>query len=278
MNKKRKLLVTSLIIIITIVCIFLGNKTRYNNRMIITQLNGEGDGYILKTSESNLIIIDGGTKNDVERIKQIINESEHKRVLAWFITSPEEDKAGALCEILNTESDVPIDQIYFSFIDYGEWYQNSKAESDEINNIIDNLNIFFSDKNRGKLIELGRRTMYKFDNLYITALEVKNEQEFDNTDIANQNVILRVDNTFKSAVFLGDIGEEKGDYFMKNDQDQFDCNLLQISSDNLGNAGNEIFKAIEPEYVLISDDTIPNFVESENVYTKQAKEKTLEIW
>lgn len=276
--KRRKIFLIILIIIVTTACIYLGYRTRYQSRLIVTQLAGEGNGYIIETEKHNLIIIDGGTNNDSERIKEIIKEKGNPTVLAWFLTSPENNKSGALCEILNSDSEIKIENIYMSFISYGEWYQNLGLEPEELEKIYSTLNCIYADKNRDIVREMERRTQYQFDNYFITPLEVKDEEQFAADNLSNQTTILKVDNTFKNVIFIGDAGEEKVHYFKENDQDQFDCDYLQFSENKIISAGKEIFNAIKPKNTLISDIEFPSYVTSENIYTKQDGEITLEIW
>lgn len=278
MKNKRKVMMVFLLIVVTILCVLLGIRTRYNKRIILTQLAGEGNGYIIETEKHNLIIIDGGTNNDSERIKEIIKEKGNPTVLAWFLTSPENNKSGALCEILNSDSEIKIENIYMSFISYGEWYQNLGLEPEELEKIYSTLNCIYADKNRDIVREMERRTQYQFDNYFITPLEVKDEEQFAADNLSNQTTILKVDNTFKNVIFIGDAGEEKVHYFKENDQDQFDCDYLQFSENKIISAGKEIFNAIKPKNTLISDIEFPSYVTSENIYTKQYGEITLEIW
>lgn len=278
MKNKRKVMMVFLLIVVTILCVLLGIRTRYNKRIILTQLAGEGNGYIIETEKHNLIIIDGGTNNDSERIKEIIKEKGNPTVLAWFLTSPENNKSGALCEILNSDSEIKIENIYMSFISYGEWYQNLELEPEELEKIYSTLNCIYADKNRDIVREMERRTQYQFDNYFITPLEVKDEEQFAADNLSNQTTILKVDNTFKNVIFIGDAGEEKVHYFKENDQDQFDCDYLQFSENKIISAGKEIFNAIKPKNTLISDIEFPSYVTSEKIYTKQYGEITLEIW
>lgn len=277
MKNTKKVLVVILIILVTVLCIYLGMRTRYNKRIILTQLAGEGSGYILETSENNLIIIDGGTNNDAERIRQIITEKGNPTVLAWFLTSPSNDKSGALCEILNNNSDIEIQNVYISFISAGEWYQSLGLEESELEKIYDTLHCVYADENRDIVRGMERRTQYQFDNYFITPLEVKDEERFAADNLSNQTTILKVDNTFRNVIFLGDIGKEKGHFFKENNQDQFECDCLQMDGDNLKESGFEIFEKIKPETTMISGNIIPSYVNSDFIYTKDNGEITVEF-
>jgi len=117
----------------------------------------------------------------------------------------------------------------------------------------------------------------KFDNCYITALEVKNEDELSPTEIANQTVVLKLDNTFKSMIFLGNIGDEKAHYFLENNQDELKCDILQFSGNKINEYGEDIFEKIKPKIVMISDFKVPEFTKADCVYTKVDGQITCEI-
>ena len=276
MTKKRKIFVLCLIIVVTALCVWLGFRTRYNNRIIITQLAGEGNGYIIETAENNLIVIDGGTENDALKINEILSKKQDSQILAWFLTSAENDKTGAICEILKNNPSIEIPNIYISF-NSGEFYDNTNLTPNELEKLHRNLDFLYSAGNIEKLRETEKRAQYKFDNYYITPLEVKNEENLSQ-DISNQTVILKVDNTFKNAIFLGDIGDEKCHYFLENNQDQYDCDVLQISGNKINIYGEELFNKINPKTFFVSSNSIPSYVKSDNVYTKENGEITAEIW
>lgn len=276
MKNKRKVFVIVLLMVVTGLCIYCGIETRYNKRILLTQFSGEGDGYIIETEKNNVIIIDGGTKNDANRIAKVLEEKGNPEILAWFLTSPEIDKTGAICEILKNYKNINVPLIYSSF--NGELYGKYGLEEKTLEEIYENLDYLYSNENIGKLREMERRVSYQFDNYFITPLEVRDEGSLSNKDISNQNVILKVDNTFKNIIFFGSIGEEKAHYFKENDQDQFDCDAIQFSGNKLNKAGKEIFDIIEPEITIISDKKVPMFVKSEMIYTKLNGETVIEIW
>lgn len=177
---------------------------------------------------------------------------------------------------LINDTDITISNVYVS-LNAKEWYENLRLEQTDLEEIENLIDVLYTDENRNKVVELQKRAQYKFDNLIITPLEIKDEQKLENVT-SNQNVILKLDNTFKNMIFLGNTGMEKGHYFRENNQDQFKCDSIQMSTNGLETANPEIFEKIKPKYVMISGDTVPEYIQSENMYTKANGEITLEIW
>ena len=69
----------------------------------LTQLSAQGSrqmmGYIIKTNNNKIIVIDGGTVEDTQNLINHINNLEGK-VDYWFITHAHDDHAGAFTEIV----------------------------------------------------------------------------------------------------------------------------------------------------------------------------------
>lgn len=269
--RKRKILLSLLIVIVTIGCIFLGLKTRYAARLIVTGLAGEGNGYVLTTSKNNTIVIDGGTQNDSVRLKQVLKEKANSNVTAWFLTSPVEENSGALLALLE-DDEINIQQIYVSF-NTRDWYGNSEADDATLSKIEVLLDTIYNEKNRDKVVELERRTQYPFDNCMITPLEVKNE-EIPSRKLADQTVILKVDNTFKNIIFFGNAGEVEKQYFIENDKDQFDCDVVQFSE----NRKDELWKYIKPTTIISDKKCTAEQAMTQKIDTKENGEFALEIW
>ena len=119
MNKKIKgFLKICLFILITVGCIALGFKTRFDNGIVITQYapqtTRQSMGYMLKTNENRIVMIDGGTEGDTEHVKKSIIENGGV-VEIWYLTHAHDDHYGVLYTLLNEEnSGVTINNIYLN--------------------------------------------------------------------------------------------------------------------------------------------------------------------
>lgn len=270
-NLKRNVAIV-LIMIITVLCILSGIRTRHQAKLVITQLVGEGNGYVLETSKNQLIVIDGGTKEDTKSLKKIIQEKGNNQVLAWFITSPVSSNTGAFLEILKHHSEISIAHIYSS-LNSGDWYEQTDLEETEIAHIKELMETITTKENLPKYIDLQRRVRYSFDNYFITPLELRDNQS---TKIADQTIVLKVDNSFKSAVFFGNIGERESHLFFENDKDQFENELIQISTNLEEGISNELFDALKTDKIMISGQN--KWETKAEIYEKKDEELTVEIW
>lgn len=262
MSRKKKVFIIFLIIVVVALCTYLGMKTRYNNKIKIDVLGNSG--YVITTIKNNIIIVDGGSSNNIEKLKEIIKEHDNL-VTAWIITSPETDRIGALCEIINDEnSNVQINNILHNLVYEETWFDKLNVSQEEKEKMKTNINSILLGDHREQTVEMGRRAEYYFDNFYVTPLEIN---DTNSNDIADQRAILKIDNTFKSVILFNGVNEKNANIFLENDKDQFDCESV------LFNGGKEtefeirqkIEKAVKAKKV-------------ENDVTEENSESTIEIW
>lgn len=200
----------------------LGYKTRYHARLIVNKLE---NGYLIETSKNNVIIIDGGTENNAIKLKKSIQEKGNANVIAWFLTSPQAKNNAAFLKLVQ-DPEITISNIYVS-LNSKEWYENANLEQTDLQNLENLMDVLYHDENRNKVVEMERRAQYQFDNCIITPLEVKDENVLN-------NVILKLDNTFRNIIFLGDTKMEKWENELKErNQDALDYDSLQIYTDNM---------------------------------------------
>ena len=272
MSKKKKAFLIFIVLVIILVCIFSGLKAREKNKIVITQIAGEGSGYILTTIDNNIVIIDGGNSDNAERLKEIISKHDNL-VTAWIITSPEEEKMGAFAEIIKeNNSNIRINNILHNLSLADEDYDILNIEDNKIAKIKDDINSLLLSNYRDSLVEMGKRSVYQFDNFYITPLEIAN---WESSNIEDKRTILKIDNTFKNILLLNDINEENSNNFIENNKDMFDCEVVMF----YGNESSElkIMQYIKPKIIFTSNKQ--NYENSKfDIITKEDGEITKEVW
>lgn len=85
--------------------------------------------YTLTSNSGKLIVIDGGTENNADYVRQVIAQNgDH--VDAWILTHPQFDHIGAFNRIFSEEA-VEVDAIYDNGLDY-DFYASVAQEWDVI--------------------------------------------------------------------------------------------------------------------------------------------------
>lgn len=245
---KKKLGIV-LIILITILCIFLGIRTREKNGIVVTQLETNSDeslSYMLETSKNNIIMIDGGNYYDSEHLEKVLLEKGGV-VDQWFITIAHPENFGAMQRILENGK-IQINHIYISF-NGADWYD--EYEKDRYPQIAQFLDLIYSEEIIKKVYNVPLKYELLVDNLYITVLNTCNTELSGDYAGFNQSMVIKVDNTYKSMIFMGNIANEAAQKFRDNNLDEIDCEAVQISNNKQQNVDDKIYTEMTPKYIFI---------------------------
>lgn len=288
MKKKISIL---LIILVTISCIYSGIRTREKNGIVVTQIqtqNSEALSYMLQTSKNNIIMIDGGSQQDSEHLEKILQD-KGGNVEAWFITRAYPESFGAMKRILENEK-IQVNHIYISFNE-ASWY--SENEPEKYPEIAEFLDFIYREDNIKKVYNVPLRYELLVDNLYFTVLNVANPALTGEFASWNQSMILKVNNTYKSMIFMGNIGQEGAKHFKDNNLDEIACDAVQIPN-NDASIDDEIYQKMLPTYLFMPipqksdnegiekaknlENHLKNSLKIKQSYVGSAGDVTVKIW
>lgn len=288
MKKKISIL---LIILVTISCIYSGIRTREKNGIVVTQIqtqNSEALSYMLQTSKNNIIMIDGGDQQDSEHLEKILQDKGGS-VEAWFITRAHPESFGAMKRILENEK-IQVNHIYISFNE-ASWYCENEAE--KYPEIAEFLDFIYREDNIKKVYNVPLRYELLVDNLYFTVLNVANPALTGEFASWNQSMIVKVNNTYKSMIFMGNIGQEGAKHFKDNNLDEIACDAVQIPN-NGASIDNEIYQKMMPMYLFMPipqksdnegiekaknlENHLKNSLKIKESYVGSAGDVTVKIW
>ena len=124
MKDKKTIKKVTIVAIFLILVILIFNIVIDNKKTELTQLKDNSKrqmmGYIIKTNNNKVVVIDGGLKEDAENLLSHIKDLGGE-VEAWFLTHPHMDHVEAFRTIVET-TDIPIKNIYLTLNDL-EWYR-----------------------------------------------------------------------------------------------------------------------------------------------------------
>ena len=131
----------------------------------------------------------------------------------------------------------------------------------------------------------------EFDGWYITVLNWKNPEFNGEYAGFNQSMILKINNMYKSVIFMGNSANQAGEFFKDNHLDELKCDAVQVSNNGSQFVNNEIYQKMKPKYLLISVPVNTNQVETQNygnelknilnskeVHFSNEGDKSLVIW
>ena len=233
-----------LIVIITTINIYGNNQKNVE----LTQLKDNGSrqmmGYILKTVNNKLIVIDGGTTEDTNNLKDHIYK-EGGVVNYWFITHAHDDHAGAFTQIVDDEN-IKIENIHVSLNDK-EWYEKNDPTRAEFGaNLIDILN---SEKIKNKVHEPNINEEITIDNLNVQILGVKNPEIVENAG-NEQSMVIKFQTPQSSLLILGDTGVNSSEKLLNTQKEKLNCDIVQMAHHGQSGATKELYTVVSPKICL----------------------------
>jgi len=209
----------------------------------------QGMGYLLKTPEGKLVMIDGGRDDfgDGEYTRQLIREHDD-RVDLWIITHAHNDHFGALLRILqNTEIlDFEIANLRFSFPPLN-WIRSVEGGCSlpcvtEFLRQLDCHGIVPTCLNEGETIACG--------GLTIDIISDGSDYADYNT-INDSSVILRVHYPRRDVLFLGDLGAESANAVLKRvPAEALRCDIVQMAHHGQKGAERNFYEVVRPKVAL----------------------------
>lgn len=246
-NVKIKFLtVTTLIILIIISALII--KLNENNKTTLTQLSPQGKsqmmGYLIKTNNGKIVLIDGGIGEDTQNlIKTIKNNGE--KVDYWFLTHAHNDHTEAFTKVVE-ETDIQIDNIYVSLNDY-KWYEENEPSRKEFTKKL--IEVLSNQEIKNKVKEPQLNENIQIDNLNVEILGIKNPEITDNPG-NEQSMILKINTGKNTLLILGDIGEKGSKKLIDNQKDKLKSDIVQMSHHGQAGATEELYKIVEPKICM----------------------------
>ena len=209
------------------------------------QTHSQMMSYVVRTVGGRVIVIDGGMPGDADYLRAFLAECGN-RVDIWFVTHLHDDHFGALGEILQKPSGLRIGRIYASTLD-DEWVRQYGGEG-EFSSWIDFQQALRSVGRR--LIQLRPGGRMDVDGAVVEVLGVANP-EIRVNGINNSSIVLRVSDSSKSVLFLGDLGPEGGRKLLESKyRDRLDCDYVQMAHHGQNGVNFDVYQAASPQYCL----------------------------
>ncbi len=217
-------------------------------KIILLRSNTESQmmGYIIRSKNGKLIVVDGGLEADAVHLKEMLKE-EGGKVDAWLITHPHSDHVGALINVLNDkDSAITIGGIYYHLTDLN-WYKRNEAyRADYVEKFIKSLanaspSILHSKIKYGDIIDLDDVKIHVMNSPYL----------FNVNAINNSSIAYRVDMSGKRIMFLGDMGEQGGDCLLRDvPRDELKSDIVQMAHHGQYGVSKKVYEAISPSIAM----------------------------
>lgn len=242
---KKEKIVSILAIVLCIIAVIVSIVRISNDHTIeLTQLSDHSTrqmmGYILKTKNNKIIVIDGGTTDDTENLIKQINKHGGK-VDAWFLTHLHDDHLGAFSNIANDEQ-IQIEKIYCSFNEYS-WYEENELARAEFSKQI--LEILKQDNIKDKVEEVSLNQDINIDDVKIEILGIKNPEITENAG-NEQSMVVKFDTGKTTFLVLGDTGIKSSEKLLKTQKEKLKSDIVQMAHHGQNGATKELYEQINP--------------------------------
>jgi beta-lactamase superfamily II metal-dependent hydrolase len=172
-------------------------------------------GYLIRTDDNKIIVIDGGSEETAELLNDFI-EQLGGTINYWVITHPHHDHVGALKELIFSKSNIVIEKIVHSKLDL-ELISNYEPKSYEyIKNFytaLNNSGIPLYEPVIGENFEIG-------EGVDFNVLSIKNPDIVINL-VNNSSLVFQIISKSKNILFTGDLGIEGGNEVLRNNDLSF---------------------------------------------------------
>lgn len=242
---KRGIIIGLFILIICTLFIYV-DSLQIEIIQLTNQSKSQMMGYIIKTKNDKVIVIDGGTKADKNGLKtEILNLGGI--VDAWFLTHPHHDHAGTFLELVQDE-DIKINKVYVSLANLEWYYKNESNENRLI--FIEELFKKLDEIKQQKIIEeVYLNQEIKIDNIKFEILGTKNLEITENP-INNSSMVIKMYFNKKEAIFLADLGKEGGEKLIRLQKNKLRSDIVQMAHHGQNGVDKDVYEYINPTICL----------------------------
>ena len=209
--KKLKIIIV-IVIMISIILLVIGIKkwdksvqgmkvTMIGGSNMVDKGNTNSCGFVIRTRNNELIIVDGGRDIDYEYISSYITRWGNGKINHWYITHPHTDHVGALLQVLEKDN-VEIENLYYSFNDL-EWYKQYDERGFETEEAM--INALNNPKIKNK-IECTKGQIIEMDNIKCEIIRIANPKVTysDNGNDSSMVFKMTATDVEKDIIFFGD--------------------------------------------------------------------------
>ncbi len=206
--------------------------------------------YVLKTREGNLIVIDGGNREEADNLQETLVRlgGPDPVVDLWLLTHPHKDHVDALFEIFSRENPPKVKRIYSSFLPY-EFYK--AYDFPDLNGAITKKKFqAFQEAHPDICFSFEKGQVLTAGSAKVHVLRVPDER-FTMNAVNNSSVVFRLDVEGQRILFLGDLGEEAGDDVLASvPKEELRADFVQMAHHGQNGVKKSFYEAVAPKACL----------------------------
>ena len=202
-------------------------------------------GYIIKTDDNKIIVIDGGDKDSTVLLNDYIHQLGGT-VHYWILTHPHKDHVGVLNQFLSKKSNILIENIIHSRLDL-ELVSNHEPISyqyiKDFYRLLDTSHIPLFEPSNGENLELA-------EGVQLRILGIKNPGIVVNF-VNNSSLTFQIVSKSKNVIFTGDLGVEGGNkVLVNNEQSILKSTHVQMAHHGQDGVSKEFYQTVGAKVAL----------------------------
>ncbi len=210
-------------------------------------LDWSSNSFILKTKSGKLVVMDGGRKQDLERLVLALEElSEGKKpvISAWFITHLHSDHHGAYVKFATDpewKDRLEVEKMYCTLLPKS-FYERVDMKSIEAYDALMNSKELIG----AERVQLSVGDKIVVDEFDFDIIRVPFEEDMDNLNMNDSSVVIRLnyDNGKQKFMFLADAETYASNYLISTYGDELKSDVVQVGHHGVGNVSKECYEKI----------------------------------
>lgn len=255
------------IILIICMCIFVFNHKETSKNSVETSdkegmeiilfagatksANVNSNGYLIRTKNNKLIVVDGGQDFDAPELWKLIQEYGNGKVDSWYLTHAHNDHCGALIELLeNDEYNLVIENLYYSLNDIS-WYEKYDTRGYPTESKMISL---LNSKKIVNSISCKKDDKIILDNTVCDILRVANPKIIDSDNGNDSSMVFKITATDvnKDILFLGDIYVYGSEELVKLGEEKLSSYAVQMAHHGQNGATKAVYDLIKPKLAFFN--------------------------
>lgn len=238
-------------------------EKKEDNEWIVSQYEyttkTERSFYTIEDKNGQLVIIDGG--NNASAVSNVISNYDN-HVAAWILTTYDKSHIGAFNELMGSDADITVDNVYTVNVDFDELCDKYMDKENKVS-FLKQTKMTFDKLGQVNYVSVG--DTFTLDNL---SFEVYNgwDGEENKNSIRDCSMVFGVKGNKEGILFCSDVTKKREQFITDNIGDEFSVyTLLQLGNHGHGSVTTRFYDRFENLNTAFIDVYLEKQTDEDNI-------------